>query len=58
LINNFNIEEVKINPITITDKDIDRDKAKLMFSYENGKFTYPQVIYNKNKNYNSKDIIQ
>lgn len=58
LINNFNIEEVKINPITITDKDIERDKAKLMFSYENGKFTYPQVIYNKNKNYNSKDIIQ
>lgn len=58
LINNFTINEVKIDPITITNKDIDRDKAKLMFSFENGKFTYPQVIYNKNKNYNSKEIIQ
>jgi len=58
LINNFTINEVKIDPITITDKDIERDKAKLMFSYENGKFIYPQVIYNKNKNYISKDIIQ
>jgi hypothetical protein len=42
LINNFDIKEIKIDPITITNKDIDRDKDKLMFSFNNGKFTYPK----------------
>lgn len=42
LINNFDVKETKIDPITITNKDIDRDKDKLMFSFNNGKFTYPK----------------
>ena len=42
LINNFDIQEIKIEPITITNKDVDKNKDKLMFSFEKGKFTYPK----------------
>jgi len=41
------INEIRINPISITDRDINRDKDKLMFSFEHGKFRYPDYPYKK-----------
>lgn len=38
----FTINDNKINPITITNKDVNKNKDKLMFSYNNNKFIYPQ----------------
>lgn len=38
----FTINDNKINPITITNKDVNKNKDKLMFSYNDNKFIYPQ----------------
>jgi len=43
LVNNFNINSKPIKPIRITEKDIEKNKTRLMFEYTNGNFSYPNI---------------
>lgn len=44
LFNNFNVKSIPPSEtIKITEKDIERNKDRLMFGYTNGKFSYPNI---------------